>query len=132
MKIKSKMLNKNSKIKFNQSSGIYLLLLNYFDIKAVEGQEDVVNYIMSIASLSLLALLCFINIVIYFILINFIKKNRNNYTEILVKYPKLNWLIKRYENMNLWFLIFEILLLFIILMVIFISSTMIVHQMISV
>jgi heme/copper-type cytochrome/quinol oxidase subunit 2 len=73
---------------YKKSSSIYLFLLNYLGINVNEGQEIIVNFIMSIASLSLLGLLCIINIVIYLIIIYFINKYRDS--SLNEKYPKLN------------------------------------------
>jgi hypothetical protein len=82
-------LNKNNKNMYSQSSGIYFLLLNYLDIKVVEGQEEVVNYIMGIASLSLLGVFCLLNILMYILIIYFIN-NYKKFSELMLKYPKLN------------------------------------------
>lgn len=50
------------------SSGLFRLILNYFDIEIVEGNEEVVNYISSIAILSIISLLCLINIIVYLLI----------------------------------------------------------------
>jgi hypothetical protein len=80
----------NSTKRYKQSSSIYLILLNYFGNNIVEDQEVVVNYIMGIASLSLLGLLCIINIGIYFIIIYIINKYKDSSIHQKEKYPKLN------------------------------------------
>lgn len=124
-------LNKNNKNMYSQSSGIYFLLLNYLDIKVVEGQEEVVNYIMGIASLSLLGVFCLLNILMYILIIYFIN-NYKKFSELMLKYPKLNWFVQRYKNMSLIFISLEFLLLFLILLIIFISSMLLIKQMLSV
>ena len=80
--------NMFNKINYSKSSSLYLILLNYFGISVVEGQEPVVNYIMSIASISLLVILCLINIVIYLIVIYYINKHKDS--KIREKYSILN------------------------------------------
>lgn len=50
-----------------RSSSIYLMLLSYFNIGIVEGQEPVVNAFMCIATISLMALFYVINICFYII-----------------------------------------------------------------
>ena len=112
---------------YKQSSSIYLLLLNFFDLVPAEGQEPVVNYIMGVASLSLLGLFCVVNIRIYLFIILLIK----NYSNIYEKYPKISWIIKRYKNISTGFLIFEFLLLFSLILIIFISSIILINQMIN-
>lgn len=112
--------------KYKESSSLYLILLNYFGLDVVEGKEDVVAYIMSIGSLSLLGLFCLINIVIYLTLIYLINKHKES--NLIAKYPILQWIIKRYKSMTLGFIIFEFLLLFIILLVLFISSVLLINQ----
>lgn len=77
--LKIKNLNIKFKTKYSNSSSIYLFLLNYFGINPAEGQEPIVNYILGVASLSLIAILCLINIMIYLLVILIINKYSNLY-----------------------------------------------------
>ena len=107
----------------------YLYLLNYFGISIVEGQELVVNYIMTMASISLLGLLCFINIVIYLLVINYLNKYVDS--KFVEKYPKLSWILNKYKKMQLRFIISEFIFLFISLLMLFVSSMLVINQIIS-
>jgi hypothetical protein len=128
----------SSKTNNKQSSSIYLFLLSYFNLIPVEGQEPVINYMISISSLSLLGLLCLINIIIYLIIyyllfiryrdLNFIDQYANKYPR-LIKFIRI--IINRYKNVTITFIIIEFIFLLAILLMIFISSALLIKQMIQ-
>ena len=115
------------------SSGLLLIILNYFDIVVVEGKEDIINYISNIALLSLISLLCILNILIYYIVIYIINNNKFiKYCENNSKFTVnvLNRIIKKYSKTTRFFMAFEIILLITCISIMFLSSVIIIKQMV--
>jgi hypothetical protein len=95
------------------------------DISVIEGKEDVVNYIFNITILSLIGLLSLLNILIY-LLIRYLVEKSN----IKEKYPRFRKIINIYMKTRLWFVIFELIIVFICLFVVFLSSFLLIKQMV--
>src|SRR6266436_6682186 len=89
--------NKNLKHTF-----LFPFILNYLDIKRPDNGEGLIEFAFDIFILSLICLLCFINVIVYLIAI--ILLNKYNIEE---KYPKLKMFINYYEKTTFFFVIFE-------------------------
>src|SRR6266404_1961247 len=104
--------NKNLKHTF-----LFPFILNYLDIKRPDNGEGLIEFAFDIFILSLICLLCFINVIVYLIAI--ILLNKYNIVE---KYPKLKMFINYYEKTTFFFVIFEGAMGFGFLLIIVISS----------
>lgn len=112
-----------------RSSSIYLMLLSYFNIGIVEGQEPVVNAFMCIATISLMALFYVINICFYIIVTFLLTKYKES--KILNDYWIIRFLIKRYKTTSFWFVLWECVMVFILLLLIFSFSLIFANHLIS-
>ena len=104
----------NNKFKF---SFVFASIFSVFDLDIPNDASTLVSYSKAIFILSLVALICFINLLFYFSISIFIQ--RKDYEN---KYPKFSFLIKYYKNVNIFVAILEILLCFIALFIINVSS----------
>jgi putative copper export protein len=99
------MINKQ---KYNGThSFIFPLFLSYFDINANELNSNISQLSYGVFLLSLIALLCFINIVGY-VLSYYLIQQTKYFDEN--KYPRVSRIIKKYIQVNFIFIIIEILL----------------------
>jgi hypothetical protein len=80
-------------------------ILSNLNIDVGSSDSDVAQLAYAVFLLSLIAILCFLNILGYFGAYYFIQKG--NYEE---KYPKLSGLINYFKKVNFLFLIIEILI----------------------
>lgn len=85
-------------------------ILSNLNIEVSSTDSDVTQLAYAVFLLSLIAILCFLNVLGYFLAYYFFQKG--NYEE---KYPKLTGLINYFKKLNFVFLIIEILLCFICL-----------------
>ena len=120
----------------------FLHLLGFNNITA--ESDIIILYCASIFVLSLLALLCFINLIIYFITIIIIDSKRlNNYVKVLdtkieklkilkylpvkiVKILKIERIVQFYRNIRVFYIILEVVLLLLILLTFTYSSYIII------
>jgi hypothetical protein len=93
--------NKDVKLT-NRQSLILPFILNILDINIPEGSENLTNYAFGVMIFSLVTLLCFINVLGYFLSF-YILDNYN----IETRFPKLNKIKSYYKNTTLIFIIYE-------------------------
>jgi hypothetical protein len=106
---------------YQMNSGLLLFLLNYFSIEVNESQQPIVIFISVIATLSLFAILCLFNIILYYTILYAIE----NYN-IESKLPKfLLFFINRYKKTTKFFILLEVLLGSYCLISIFVLSIMV-------
>jgi hypothetical protein len=117
--------NKDVKLT-NRQSLILPFILNILDINLPEGSENLTNYAFGVMTLSLVALLCLINILGYFLSLYILDKyNIEN------KFPKLNKIKTYYKNTTLIFIIFESLFCIFCLLFLIISAYLYLKNIIS-
>nr|QCI56443.1 hypothetical protein [Hypsizygus marmoreus] len=112
-------LNKNQQVK---SSFLLPLIINNLGKDISNDAEPIILYSFSMFTLTLIALVCFINVIGYFISLYLIHKY-----DIDNKYPKLKRLIKYYEKYSFTIILIEggvciIILVFIIIINLIISG----------
>jgi len=96
---------------------VFTTILSNLDINVKDNASTLVGYSYGVFLLSLIALLCFINILAYlFVYIIIQTKDYEN------KYPKFNRIINYYKNTNLFVAIIESILCFICLIILTITS----------
>ena len=100
--IKIPITMKNNKIRH---SFLFTWILTNLDINVNSTNSDVTQLAYGVFLLSLIALLCLINILGYFTAYYWVQKG--NYEE---KYPKLAKVINYYKKVNLVFLVIEVML----------------------
>jgi len=88
-----------------RQSFLFSWILTNLDINVNSSDPDITQLAYGVFLLSLIAFLCFLNIIGYLLAYYLIQKG--NYE---VKYPKLTGLINYYKKINLVFLIIEVLL----------------------
>jgi len=93
--------SKQETIKTRQSL-ILPFILNILDINIPEGSENLTNYAFGVMIMSLVALLCFINVLGYFLSFHVLDKYN-----IETRFPKLSKIKKYYKNTTLIFIIYE-------------------------
>jgi hypothetical protein len=91
----------------SSNSFIFPLFLSYFDINVNELNSNISQLSYGVFLLSLIGLLCFINIMGYVLSYYLIQQTK--YSDE-TKYPRVGKIIKRYIQFNFIFLIIEILL----------------------
>lgn len=117
------LLNTNKSVILKQqnltqrNSIILPFILNILDINIPEGSENLTNYAFGVMILSLVALLCFINVLGYFISLYILDK-----FNIETRFPKLNKIKTYYQNTTIIFFIFESLFCILILLFLIISA----------
>jgi hypothetical protein len=105
---------KNNNIKH---SFLFTWLLSNLNINVSKSDPDVTQFAYGVFLISLVAILCFINISAYLLAYYLIQKG--NYE---TKYPKLAGFINYYKKINLIFLLIEIILCFICLIILIFFS----------
>jgi hypothetical protein len=101
-------------------------ILNILDINLPEGSENLTKYAFGVMTLSLVVLLCFINILGYFLSLYILDKyNIEN------KFPKLNKIKTYYKNTTIIFIIFESLFCIFCLLFLIISAYLYLKNIIS-
>lgn len=108
--------NFNNNKKYSQSF-LFPIILNYLGLSLPENSEPIVQYVFGVIILSLIAILSFINVLAYLIIMY--SMNHYNLEE---KYPKLKRIINYYKNTTLLFVIIEFSLGLISLIILFILS----------
>lgn len=101
----------------NRQSFILPFILNILDINIPEGSENLTNYAFGVMTLSLIALLCFINVLGYFLSLYVLDKYN-----IETKFPKLSKIKTYYKNTTLIFIIYESLFCIFCLLFLIISA----------
>jgi len=101
-KIIKKFKNDNSSYSF-----VFPLILSYLDINVNELKTNITQLSYGVFILSLIGLLCFINIIGY--VLSYYLIQQTNYSNE-TKYPRVSKIIKRYIQFNFIFFIIEILL----------------------
>lgn len=96
-------------------------IINNLDINVSNSDPDITQLVYGVFLLSLIAFLCFINILGY--LIAYYLLQRGNYGE---KYPKLAGLINYYKKINSVFLVIEVMLCLISLFILVLFSFLII------
>lgn len=104
-------------------SFLFTWILTNLDINVSDSAPDITQLAHGVFLLSLIALLCFLNILGYLLAYYFVQKG--NYE---VKYPKLAGLINYYKKINLVFLIIEVLLCFTSLTILVLFSFLILFK----
>ena len=124
----NKIINNSSILKFisiqyqydkksYRQSFILTFILSNLDINIPEGSENLTNYAFGVMVMSLIAILCFINVLGYFISFYVLKKYN-----LETRFPKLNKIKAYYQNTTLMFICFEALFCFLILFFLFITA----------
>jgi hypothetical protein len=108
--------NQYNKKSYRQSF-ILPIILSILDINIPEGSENLTNYAFGVMVMSLIAILCFINVLGYFISFYVLEKYN-----IETRFPKLNKIKTYYQNTTLIFICFEALFCFLILFFLFITA----------
>jgi len=97
-----------------------IAILSYLDINIDETREPIIRYAFSIFTLSLVAFLCFVNVVGYLTTIYLLGKYN-----VEEKFPRFKRIIKYYQRSTLLFIFIEgILCTFCLLFIIFSSLVM--------
>ena len=91
------------------------------NIKLNENVSSVTEVSYAVFVLSLIALLCFINIIFY--ILSYILLTKGNYEN---KYPKLKFIINYYKNTSLVYITIEILFCFICLLILVVFSLLLI------
>jgi hypothetical protein len=99
----------------NHKSFLFPLILNTLNLP--DDSEGFIQYVVAVIILSLIALSCFFNGLAY-LAVNYGIKHYS----LEEKYPKLKRIINYYKNTNFGFAIFEFVLGFISLIILFIFS----------
>lgn len=108
--------SKKENIKIRHSF-ILTFILNTIDINIPEGSEALTNYAFGVMLMSLVALLCFINVLGYFISFYILDKYN-----IETRFPKLSKIKTYYQNTTLIFIIYESLFCICILLFLIITA----------
>ena len=108
----------NQKVQINNRKNInhsfsLPLILGMLDIDPTQLNTNLSNYAYGVFLLSLVALLCFIN-VLFYITIHYLIQVRN----YELKYPKLNKIINLYKKVNILYIFIEALICFVCLILI--------------
>jgi hypothetical protein len=114
--------NNNHNIKYTQSS-LFIIIMNYLGLILPEGVEPIAQYIFGVITLSLISLICFINVCIYLLIIYFFKEfNIEEKYPILKTNKILKWIIKRYKQTTILFIIIDLAIGLITLIILIILS----------
>jgi len=120
MILKMKLLLNKNELKH---SFLFTAILSKLEIKISDNASTFVNYSYGVFMLSLIALLCFINVLFYLIVYIIIQQK-----DYETKYPKLKRVINYYKNMNLIVAIIESVLCLICLLVLTLSSLVLISK----
>jgi hypothetical protein len=104
-------------------SFLFTWILNNLDINVNNSDSDITQLAYGVFLLSLVAILCLLNIIAYLLAYYLIQKG--NYE---TKYPKLAGFINYYKKINLIFLIIEVLLCLFCLSFLVIFSLLIIFK----
>jgi hypothetical protein len=105
------------------------LILSYLDINIPDNASTLTHWSFSVFLFSLIALICFINVLFFLIVYILIQgKMVENYEN---KYPKLKKLINFYKKSSILYVIIESLICFSCLLLLIIFSILYVFQGIS-
>jgi len=97
----------NNNINYSKSFS-FLIIMNYLGIALPDNVEIFAQYVFGVITLSLIALISFINIIMYFFIIYIFNKYK-----IEEKYPILKnnlilkWIIKKYKQTTIFFIVIE-------------------------
>lgn len=97
----------NNNIHYSKSFS-FLIIMNYLGISLPDNVEIFAQYVFGVITLSLIALISFINIIMYFFIIYIFNKYK-----IEEKYPILKnnlilkWIIKKYKQTTIFFIVIE-------------------------
>lgn len=123
-------VNRISQIKHNKINLSYSfsfpLILSSLDINITDADSSFTQFSYGVFLLSLIALICFINIIGF--MIGYILIQRGNYE---IKYPKLSRFIKYYKNSTLIYITIEVLLCLICLLLLVFLSLLYVYSSIN-
>ena len=123
-------VNRISQIKHNKINLSYSfsfpLILSSLDINITDADSSLTQFSYGVFLLSLIALICFINIIGF--MIGYILVQRGNYE---IKYPKLSRFIKYYKNSTLIYITIEVLLCLICLLLLVFLSLLYVYSSIN-
>lgn len=117
----NKKKNKKKNLKIVNNFLPFTLILSKLDVNIPENASSLLQLSYGVFLLSLIALVCFINILGYFIA--YILVLRGDYEN---KYPRLKWYINYYKKTTIIYLILEIVFCFIALFLLVSSSLLIV------
>lgn len=98
-------LNNNNRNNNYSYSYILSMILTKFDIHVENSDSRITQLSYGVFLFSLIGLVCFINILGYFIVYAFLKKG-----DFAKKYPRYTWLMNYYKGTTLIFLTIKILL----------------------
>ena len=114
-----KLINIVEKIEKIKIKFLLPFIINTLDITLPEGSEKLVQYSFGVLILSLITLICFINVFGYFISLYLIQKY-----DIERNYSKLRIFIKFFEKSSLVFIVVELIFGFSCLLFLIISAFM--------
>ena len=106
----------NKQNKYNQSFSL-AFILSCLDININDNASTLTNYSFSVFLLSLIAMLCFLNVLGFLIFYIFVQQGK--YEE---KYPKLKRIINYYKKTTIFYVILEALICFICLLMLIIFA----------
>ena len=120
MKLKMKLLLNKNELKH---SFLFTAILSKLDINLSDNASTFVNYSYGVFMLSLIALLCFINVLFYLFVYIIIQQK-----DYETKYPRLKRIINYYKNINLLVAIIESVLCLICLLILTLSSLILIFK----
>ena len=124
MPVKNNPLFNKVNIKYSQSS-LFIFIMNYFNITSPDNIDPFSQYVFAVITLSLIALLSFINISLYLLVIySYNKYNVEDRWPILKTNSILKRIIIRYKQTTTFFIIIEFILGISSLMVLFTFSVL--------
>jgi hypothetical protein len=124
MQVKNNPLFNKVNIKYSQSS-LFIFIMNYFNLSLPDNIDPFSQYVFAVITLSLIALLSFINISLYLLVIySYNKYNVEDRWPILKTNSVLKRIIIRYKQTTTFFIIIEFILGITSLMVLFIFSVL--------
>lgn len=101
----------------------FLHVLGFTNITA--DSDIVVLYASSIFFLSFFVLICFVNLTIYFLIVTYLNDetlNKSQVKKVFEQWPILKRIVILYRNTRIIFIIFEIVIFFILMYGLLVSS----------
>ena len=113
---------KNNNIIYRQSS-LYLLILNYLNLPSSDNIQPLAQFILGVVILSLLSLIAFLDICLYLLIIYIYDKYKIEDKYPILKTNKiLKFIIKKYRQTTIFWIIIQIIFILLSLSLIFIFN----------
>ncbi|OAX30707.1 hypothetical protein K503DRAFT_704920, partial [Rhizopogon vinicolor AM-OR11-026] len=126
MKVKVMKIIQQVKNKLNWSYSFFFpMILSKLEVNAEDLNSNFIQFSYGILILSVVALSCFINILIY--VIGYYLIQEIHLEKMKQKYPIITKFINRYKKVNLFFFLIEVLLCITCLLIIIFSSALFVY-----